>query len=130
MKKNGVLHSELSKIIAELGHGQALVVADYGLPVPKGVRMIDLAIRENVPAFMDVFRAILTELTVEKAVVASELKDINPSLYTTIETNVEMPLEQVPHETLKQITENVSVVVRTGEWTPYANVVLYAGVVF
>ncbi|GEO24462.1 D-ribose pyranase [Alicyclobacillus acidoterrestris] len=130
MKKQGVLNSELSKIIAELGHGQSLVISDYGLPVPKGVRMVDLAIRENVPSFIDVLTVILSELAVEKAVIADELRQSGHEIYDTIVEKVGHAIALVSHEELKKITESVSVIVRTGEWTPYANIVLYAGVVF
>jgi D-ribose pyranase len=130
MKKHGVLHGELSKVIAELGHGQAIVVSDYGLPVPKGVPIIDLAISENIPSFLDVLASIVYELPIEKAVVASELKNNNLPLFEKIENQVHVKLRDFSHEELKELTKDVSVIVRTGEWTPYANVILYAGVAF
>ena len=44
MKRTGLLNIELSQVIAGMGHGDVLVIGDAGLPVPKGVRRIDLAL--------------------------------------------------------------------------------------
>ena len=41
-----------------------------------------------------------------------------------------MTAEEIAHEELKALTRHARVVVRTGEFTPYANIVLVAGVVF
>lgn len=130
MKSRGILHGELSKIIAELGHGQAIVVSDYGLPIPNGVPMVDLAVSKNVPSFIDVLSTVMSELQVERAVVASELRSSNPPLFDMVRQNLGVELGELPHDELKDITREARVIIRTGEWTPFANVVLYAGVAF
>ncbi|WP_067621492.1 D-ribose pyranase [Alicyclobacillus acidiphilus] len=130
MKRSGILHGKLSQVIAELGHGQTIVIADYGLPVPKGIPFIDLAVRKNVPSMTSVLETVLHELRVEKAVVATELEATNPGLHKEICSMLGINVEQVSHDDLKAMTETASVIVRTGEWTSYANIVLFAGVVF
>jgi D-ribose pyranase len=42
----------------------------------------------------------------------------------------DIPIEVVSHESFKARTSDAKAVVRTGEFTPYANVILIAGVVF
>ena len=130
MKRAGVLHGELSKVIAELGHGQSIVIADYGLPVPSGVQLIDLAISPGIPRFADVLKAILAELQVESAVIASELSTRNPATFALLRDVLQVSVQQVPHEEFKTIARTARAVVRTGEWSPFANVLLVAGVVF
>ncbi|MEG0552127.1 MAG: RbsD/FucU domain-containing protein, partial [Carnobacterium sp.] len=49
MKKNGTLNSELDKLLADLGHTDQIVIADAGLPIPAGVKKIDLALTLNDP---------------------------------------------------------------------------------
>lgn len=44
MRKSGILHAELSRIVASMGHGDELVIADAGFPVPAGVACVDLAV--------------------------------------------------------------------------------------
>jgi D-ribose pyranase len=38
MKKNGIINSELVRVIAEMGHKDGLTIADCGLPIPEEVR--------------------------------------------------------------------------------------------
>jgi D-ribose pyranase len=131
MKKNGILHNELARVIASLGHGQLLVVGDAGLPVPRGVRCIDLAVTAGVPTFVEVLRAVLGEMQVERAVLATETGLRSPHVAAAVrELLGSTPIQQMAHDELKAASVDAVAVVRTGEFTPYANVLLYAGVVF
>ncbi len=131
MKKIGVLNQPLSAAIAGLGHTDTLVVADAGLPIPDGPKRIDLAVTAGVPAFLDVLEAILKEMTVQGAVVASEIVTRSPKMHDALrELLGDIPMEYLPHEDFKLRTQKARAVVRTGEFTPYANVILVAGVVF
>src|SRR5512143_2141197 len=84
MKKHGVLNPQLSRVIAELGHTDALVIADAGLPIPADVERIDLAVTGGIPSFMDVLNAILEEMQVERAVIANEMQAKSPQLYRQV----------------------------------------------
>lgn len=131
MKKTGTLNQPLSTAIAGLGHGDALVIADAGLPIPATTRRIDLALTAGIPAFLDTLRVVLAEMEVERAIVAAEVAQKSPALLAEMRTLLgDIPLEMVPHETFKQQTAAARAVVRTGEFTPYANILLLAGVVF
>jgi D-ribose pyranase len=131
MKKIGILNQPLSAAIAGLGHTDSLVIADAGLPIPPETQRIDLALTRGIPSFLDALRAVLTEMQVEQATVAEELAQANPQVYEALKallTNV--PVRLVPHATFKELTHSARAVVRTGECTPYANIILTAGVVF
>jgi D-ribose pyranase len=131
MKKSGVLHSQLSQVIAAMGHTDMLVVGDAGLPIPPGVLRIDLAIAPGLPRFLDVVRAISTELEAERLVIATELQGRNTTLPADIQALFPRArLEAVPHEQFKVLTAAARAVVRTGEFTPYANVIVCSGVTF
>ena len=125
MKKSGILNAELSRVVASLGHGQTLVIGDAGLPVPPGVPCIDLAIRVGLPSFWDVLDTVLSEMEVERAVVASEA-----SAEVIAQFTERLPVEPVTHDALKDLSSDAIAVVRTGETVPYTNVVLVSGVVF
>jgi len=138
MKRGTILHPELSRVIAALGHGDALVIADAGLPIPQGVERIDLAYAPGKPPFMDVLEAVLAEMEVERAMVAAETETVTPEAFSrplherlrSLPKVARRGVELVPHEELKRLTRGARAVVRTGEFTPYANVILLAGVVF
>ncbi|MEO0485746.1 MAG: D-ribose pyranase [Pseudomonadota bacterium] len=125
MKKTGILNAELSRVVATLGHGQMLVIGDAGLPVPPGVPCIDLAVRAGVPGFWDVLDTVLTEMEVERAVVAEEA---GANVMAAFAERLEV--ERVSHEALKVMSAEAVAVVRTGETVAYSNVVLVSGVVF
>ena len=129
MKRTALLHAELSHAIATLGHGDMLVISDVGLPIPNGPRRIDLALTPGIPAVADVLRVVLTELQVEKAVIATEAMERAQGL---LPSWCQLPVtpQTVSHDEFKRLTERARVVVRTGECTPYANVILVAGVTF
>ena len=131
MKRTPLLHAELSEVIARLGHGDLLVIGDAGLPIPDGPRRIDLAVSANVPRFLDVLDAVLSEMQVEGAVVAGEMASTSPSMHAQLLARLgTTPATTLSHEAFKQATRGARAIVRTGEFTPYANVILRAGVVF
>ncbi|HEX7637208.1 MAG TPA: D-ribose pyranase [Burkholderiaceae bacterium] len=131
MKRTALLHAELSGTIARLGHGDLLVIGDAGLPVPDGPRRIDLALTPGVPRFADVLRVVLGEMQVESAVVADELAARNPAVHAELQHQLGgVRVTAVSHEEFKAMTRGARAMVRTGECTPYANVILRAGVVF
>ena len=131
MKKTGLLNQPLSEVIAGLGHTDTLVIADAGLPIPAETRRIDLALVEGIPSFLDTLSAVLREMQVERVIVAEEMLDVSPGTYAAIvELLGGVPVETVTHLVFKEQTRSARAVVRTGEFTPYANVILVAGVVF
>ncbi|WP_166355704.1 D-ribose pyranase [Phytoactinopolyspora limicola] len=131
MKKTGILHPALSALVSSMGHGDTLCIADAGLPVPPGVDRIDLAFAAGQPAFINVVDAVLTELRVEGYTLADEALKQCPELVAHLRERMSGVEEtRVPHELLKEQTRHVRAVVRTGEFTPYANVLLHSGVAF
>ncbi len=131
MKKGALLNQPVSAVIAAMGHSDMLVVADAGLPIPNKPQRIDLALTAGVPGFLETLRVILTELQVESAVIAAEMATVSPELYTAVvELLGDIPIEQVTHLIFKEMSRKARAVVRTGEFTPYANIILNAGVVF
>lgn len=122
MKKSGILNAELSRVVAALGHGDLLIIGDAGLPVPKGVPCVDLAVSLGVPRFAQVLEAVLAEMIVESAF-------CNAEAGTEVRGWVEgLDCEAVDHPEFKQRSTRAVAVVRTGEGSPYANLGLVSGV--
>lgn len=139
MKKGTLLNSTLSWVISRLGHTDTLAIGDAGLPIPTGVERIDLALTHGVPSFLQVFDVVTDEMQVEKAIVAAEIKEKNPQLHQQLLTRIDelqqrqgnsIAVEYVSHEEFKVLSHDSRAVVRTGECSPYANVILCSGVVF
>jgi D-ribose pyranase len=131
MKKGVLLNQPLSAVIAGLGHMDELVIADAGLPIPRKTRRIDLALTQNVPGFLETVRVVMAEMVVETAVIAEEVRTASPELYAALRDLLgDLPIEEVSHVIFKEMTRTARAVVRTGECTPYANIILRAGVAF
>ncbi|MFF7048296.1 D-ribose pyranase [Streptomyces griseorubiginosus] len=129
MKRAGILNRHLSGALAELGHGDGVLVCDAGMPIPDGPRVVDLAFRAGVPSFAVVLDGLLAELVVEGATAAEEVREANPAAAALLQT--EFPdLALVSHEKLKELSAGARLIVRTGEARPYANVLLRCGVFF
>ncbi|WP_210639549.1 D-ribose pyranase [Pseudomonas sp. Tri1] len=134
MKKTPLLNVALSRLIASLGHGDKVVIGDAGLPVPPGVELIDLALTHGIPDFVSTLKVVLSEMQVERHVLAEEIFDKQPSALTTLEVlHAEGALgtrERVSHEQFKILSREARAIIRTGECSPYCNIVLIAGVTF
>ena len=134
MKKSRLLNSELSYEIAKIGHTAHITLCDAGLPIPQSVKRIDLAVEAGLPGFINVLDPVLSEMQVEEIILAEEIKEKNMPMYEAImksfkEAGMNPKVVFVPHEEFKKITHNSEAIVRTGECSPYANVILKSGVV-
>lgn len=132
MRRSGLLHAELNRVVAAMGHTDTLVIGDVGLPVPPGVPCIDLAVVPGTPSFASVFDAVYAELAVERVTIASEIHARNRAM---VDLSARLRgdgigTDEVPHDELKRLCARAVAVVRTGETSPYANVILHAGVTF
>ncbi|MEC1722569.1 D-ribose pyranase [Schinkia azotoformans] len=131
MKKNGILNSHIASVLAELGHTDTIVIADCGLPIPSGVKRIDLSLKIGVPSFLETLNTIIQDMEVEAATLATEIQEKNPGINKSIEDLLAgKELTYVSHEQFKELTKEAKVVIRTGEASPYANIILQAGVIF
>ncbi|MFB6769098.1 D-ribose pyranase [Streptomyces sp. NPDC056337] len=128
MKRAGILNRHLAGALAELGHGDGVLVCDAGMPIPDGPRVVDLAFRAGVPSFAEVLDGLLAELVVEGAVAATEVREANAGAAALLDGLPGLTL--VPHERLKELSAGARLIVRTGEARPYANVLLRCGVFF
>ncbi|MCL1994048.1 MAG: D-ribose pyranase [Spirochaetes bacterium] len=131
MKKGGILNPAIMSALAGIGHTEYLVIADSGLPLPAGVEVIDLSLTKGVPSFLQVLEAVQQEFVIESYVLAKEMPEkSNPLYLQTVETLAELPRRLVSHEEFKKLLGSAYAIIRTGEATPYANVILVGGVDF
>ena len=139
MKKGRLLNAEISYLIARLGHTDTLTIADAGLPIPAGPQRIDLALTPGTPDFMQVVKAVTLEMQVESALIAEEVKQHNPQLHSELLAVLEalqqhqgnkIAVRYTSHEQFKQQPQRSQAVIRSGECSPFANVILSAGVTF
>ncbi len=134
MKKTPLLNIALSRLVASLGHGDIVVIGDAGLPVPPGVELIDLALTHGVPDFLGTLKVLLSEMQVERHVLAEEILLKRPAPLPALEALADVgelgQRQLLSHEAFKVLSRQARAVVRTGECQPYCNIALIAGVTF
>lgn len=133
MKRHGILNSDISRVLSYMGHADCICIGDCGLPIPDETERIDLAVKFGVPTFMDVLKEVGNDMKIEKIVLAEEIKEYNPQILAEIKeyfAGQEVEVEYVSHVGLKQMTKECKAVIRTGETTPYANIILQSGCIF
>ena len=147
MKTEGILNNEISKLVAEMGHGDMIVITDRGFPFPRHeqTKCIDLSVGVNLPKVKDVTEVILTELEIEEVIIANETKEVSPETYEELQEVLD-PIDNkgndikeknIPHPEFKDLVLNGALngkelkgFVKTGQFTPYANIILISGVNF
>ena len=128
MKKGKLINKRISTLIAGLGHSDEVVIADAGLPIPIGPKRIDLALTNGVPTFVETLEVILEEMFIEKAYVSKEIAEFSPHILDLIREKCgDIEVEKIPHQEFKNRTKSALGIIRTGEFTPYANVILVSG---
>lgn len=139
MKKSTLINSDLSYLVATLGHTDEITICDAGLPIPEHVRRIDLALTHGVPSFQQTVQTLLDESQIEGVVIAEEFASVSPAHHDILIEQIKaeeircdkrINVTYISHEAFKQRTNESRAVIRTGECTPYANVIFQAGVTF
>ena len=135
MKRNGIINADISRVLSYMGHTDTLAVGDCGLPIPEETERIDLALKLGVPSFMEVLEEVAKEMKIEKVVLAEEIREKNPKILEEILALVNgmdtaCEVAYVTHVELKAQTKTCKAVIRTGETTPYANIILQSACLF
>lgn len=133
MKKLGHLNRDIARVLASMGHTDSIVIADCGLPIPAGVECIDLSVNLGKPSFEEILESVLADFVCEHAVFAEECKTHNQHIETianNLAATESTSVTYTSHEDFKLQCHRAKAVIRTGDCTPYANVILHSGVIF
>jgi D-ribose pyranase len=128
MKRGGILHPGLNRILSETGHTDLLTICDRGFPVPSGPERLDLALVDDLPTVVDVFSAIYAEFVIDCVIVTEEMAEASPERYEALQAVFQgLRFRVVTHARFKEICPESRAVIRTGDTTPYANLMIVSG---
>ena len=129
MLEIGLLNRELARFVSQQGHHDLLMVVDAGFAIPKGLDVVDLSLTINVPSVPEVLAVLKDYYSVEKLILARETRDVSPSLYKIMINSFEenLDIELIDHFALKEKSKQVKLVIRTGDFTAYGNIILVSG---
>lgn len=130
MKRSNLLNSELSYAIASMGHGDLMIVCDAGFPIPDSAWRIDLALVPDVPDLETVLTAVAGDFIAETVSYAAEMAENNAPLLAKVQRIfADSTLAPIPHaQILGEMAARAKVIVRTGAFDPWGNILLYSGV--
>lgn len=123
-----MINRDIAASLAGFGHTDQLVIADCGLPIPNNVRCVDLSYEVGKPSFIDILDAVLSDFQQEAAFIAREIEQANPEIESEIKKRTKVTY--ISHDELKNASKDAKLIIRTGEASPYANIVLRSGVIF
>lgn len=128
MKKIGIINPPNSAVIAHLEHSDMLTVADAGLPVPKTTQRIDLALKPGPLVFWKLSKVILSEMFVKRAYISEDIFVKSLHIYSGLQNLLgDIPIETLPQLEFKKLTGSTKAIMRTTEFTPFADAILVAG---
>ena len=126
MLKTGILNPQLASLLARVRHTNTLVIADRGFPFWPGIETVDLSIVDNLPTVLQVLAAIRPNYVIGKAWMAQEFLKANgkPVQKRFIAALRGASLKFEPHVDFKKLVPHAIGLIRTGDATPYANMIL------
>ena len=128
MKKSGILHPELSHVLASSGHTDYLLITDRGFPVPDEPQRIDLALVDDKPTVLDVLAAIDAEWSIDRVVITEEMQLVSPQRAAELKAILpDVLVETISHIELKRLGHGAKATIRTGDTCPYANCIIVSG---
>jgi D-ribose pyranase len=131
MKRGGILNPAICSLLAELGHTDELLIVDAAYPLPSDGHVIDLTLTPGIPRLLDVVRAVAEELVIEAVAVPAEIKEHSPRLYQEMMRILgDVDVDEVPFLEFKEQSLDAKGIIRTAEFSPYANIRILAGSAF
>lgn len=130
MRPGRIIHPELAKAVATLGHLDIFMVVDAGFPIPAGAWRIDLGFYAGMPDVLDILRVLRQEVYVEEVHFAAEILTHNKPLYAALQeiyTGAGAAFKPTTHAQLVGETAyKARFIVRSGSLNPWANLALAA----
>jgi D-ribose pyranase len=126
MLRSGILNPQVSALLARVRHTNTLVIADRGFPSWPSIETIDLSLVDDIPRVPDVLRAILANWQCGRVWMANEFRECNPpgKLQALTTLTGPIPITWETHAAFKLHVPAAIGLIRTGDTTPYANMIL------
>ncbi len=126
MLKAGILNPAINALLSRVRHTNTLVIADRGFPSWPGVETIDISLVDDIPRVLDVLRAVLVNFHAGHAYMAEEFAAHNsPQTLRALDDVLHsIPVMREPHAEFKKRVPLATGLIRTGDTTLYANLIL------
>ena len=129
MIKLRILNPRILSLLARVRHTNALVIADCGFPFWPEIETVDLSLVDDVPSVLQVVNAIRPDFQIAQAYMAHEFrrKNSSPTRARFAKALAGVPVKFEPHVQFKKRVLPAIGLIRTGDTTQYANMILISG---
>ena len=126
MIKTGILNPQLNDLLSRVRHTNTLVIADRGFPFWPMIETVDISLVDDLPTVLQVLAAIRSNFVIGKAWMAREfLKHNDGKTRATFAGALRgIELKHEPHVQFKRRVPDAIGLIRTGDTTQYANLIL------
>ncbi len=126
MLKSGILNPQINSLLSRVRHTNRLVIADRGFPFWPMIETVDISLVDDVPTVLQALGAIRPNFQIGRAWMAREFLKHNPPKVQAAFTDALRGtiLRHEPHLEFKKRVPHALGLIRTGDTTQYANVVL------
>ncbi len=126
---NGILNPQINSLLARVRHTNMLVIADRGFPFWPMIETVDISLVDTIPTVLQVFQAIRPNFDIGEVWMAEEFLHNNTpevcKLFALAAGSI--PLRHQAHTEFKKRVPGAIGLIRTGDTTQYANMILVSG---
>lgn len=126
MLKNGILNPAINSLLSRVRHTNTLVIADRGFPYWSEIETVDISLVDDIPRVLDVLASIRSNFVIGHAFVAEEFRSVNTQetqqVFAQALSGIGVTYE--PHIEFKKRVPHAVGLIRTGDTTQYANIIL------
>ncbi len=126
MLERGILNPAINSLLSRIRHTNTLVIADRGFPYWPMIETVDISLVDGVPRVLEVLAAIRGQWRCGAAFMAEEFKSANDAgtQQQFLADLQGVPLTFEPHVIFKKRVPSAIGLIRTGDTTQYANMIL------
>lgn len=126
MLKTGILNPAINSLLSRVRHTNTLVIADRGFPYWPDIETVDISLVDDIPRVLDVLAAIRPNFMIGAAFMAEEFRNVNTQQtqlgFASALSGLAVTYE--PHLEFKKRVPSAIGLIRTGDTTQYANVII------
>jgi D-ribose pyranase len=126
MLQTGILNPHVLDLIARIRHTNTLVIADWAFPYWPEIETVDISLCKGIPTVLDVLDLLTPVFKIGRIWQAEEFVNTNTTEnITRFEKSFgHIPLTREPHLDFKKRVPHAIGLIRTGDPTPYGNIIL------
>lgn len=129
MLKSGILNPHVLDLVARVRHTNTLVIADWAFPFWPEIETVDISLTHGIPRVLDVLDLLAANFQIGRIWQAEEFSSVNTAeaaarFQQSFDAISGVEITRLPHVEFKKLVPGAIGLIRTGDPTPYGNLIL------